>query len=209
MKYVFVGDIHGKHDIVEEALQQDGRIVFVGDFLDSFNESPENQIKCINTVLNAITLGKADAIPGNHELGYIYDQHSCSRWKDLTRRLFQPLIPEVLKLFVPFMQIGDEWLVTHAGAVQEVLPTGTSPTLDWANDLDSSAHWIGRSRGGFNYIGGIWWCDFNREFEPIPGLNQIFGHTAGRDIRIKTGVNSINYCIDCLDSTKRFLTLDL
>jgi hypothetical protein len=53
----------------------------------------------------------------------------------------------------------------------------------------------GRGRGGPARIGGLVWLDWNTEFTPIEGLNQIVGHSSGSEVRVKRGVNSINYCI--------------
>jgi len=37
---------------------------------------------------------------------------------------------------------------------------------------------VGRSRGGYgSAVGGLTWCDWNREFTPVQGLRQIVGHT--------------------------------
>jgi hypothetical protein len=35
----------------------------------------------------------------------------------------------------------------------------------------------GRARGGWAKVGGVNWLDYDREFKPVPGLKQIFGHT--------------------------------
>jgi len=60
-----------------------------------------------------------------------------------------------------------------------------------------------------NTVGGIFWCDFNAEFEPIEGLNQIFGHTAGKNIRVRHTETSKNFCIDCLDHKHQFLETEI
>ena len=45
--------------------------------------------------------------------------------------------------------------------------------------------------------GGLYWNDFNSEFEPIEGVKQVFGHTHYRyNGALKT--NGDNYNIDCL-----------
>ena len=35
----------------------------------------------------------------------------------------------------------------------------------------------GRARWGQQRVGGLTWCDFEREFKPFRGINQIVGHT--------------------------------
>ena len=37
---------------------------------------------------------------------------------------------------------------------------------------------VGVSRGGMGDCGGPLWCDWQDEFKPIPGLRQVFGHSA-------------------------------
>jgi len=57
---------------------------------------------------------------------------------------------------------------------------------------------IGRTRGGSYPVGGITWLDFNTEFEPVPGLRQVVGHTvqlAG------FGLKDGNYCLDGMQTT--------
>ena len=58
-------------------------------------------------------------------------------------------------------------------------------------DLRETLYSISSTRGGRDEYGGILWCD-EREFEDIPGVQQIFGHTVGDFVR--KGVS--HFCID-------------
>ena len=209
-QYTFVGDIHGKIEQVQRALENDGIIIFVGDFMDSFDRTVEDHEACLKTVLNAIDKGKAQAVFGNHELSYIYGQHKCSGW-DMDRKImFSRYKQEILSKFKWVIELPDKWLITHAGLHPKVQALIHRPTYDgWCEDLRSSAHWIGQWRGGMNVVGGIFWCDFNTEFKPVYGINQVFGHTSGKTIRKLEIPGSINYCIDCLDHKHEFLTLEI
>ena len=83
--------------------------------------------------------------------------------------------------------------------------------------LSDDEHWfyqIGHSRGGRYRTGGIVWCDFDREFQPIDDFRQIVGHTSqwqtGRAKQHDTEgfasiVDANNLCIDC--SLNQYLTL--
>jgi hypothetical protein len=89
-------------------------------------------------------------------------------------------------------------LVTHC-----ILTEGKLASIPFA---------IGKSRGGRSKVGGIFWCDWTHEFDPIP-VNQIFGHTRlinepeDGPIRERSYTETENstqkiwhsYCIDCLD----------
>jgi hypothetical protein len=54
----------------------------------------------------------------------------------------------------------------------------------------------GKGRGGWQRVGGVDWLDWDTEFQPINGLNQIVGHSYGTEVRIKQGPDSYNYCLD-------------
>lgn len=226
MKYTFVGDIHGKIDVVNRALDEDGKIVFVGDLVDSLFSSVQDQIKCVETVLKAVDAGKARCIFGNHELSYLMPNiHRCSGYKKPLENALVPLVSEMLAKFEPYIEIdgGDDnnWLITHAGLRREVLAhhdkwldeDRNRTTFDWYRDTTTAAHWIGARRGGRNTVGGIFWCDFNSEFgNGVDCFNQIFGHTASggaEGIRTRHTKDTYNYCIDCLDKKVEFLKLDI
>lgn len=64
---------------------------------------------------------------------------------------------------------------------------------------DGYAHpWLdaGVARGGRQSVGGITWLDWIYEFKPIPGLNQIVGHTELNIPGEKYIKSSINYDLD-------------
>jgi len=78
-------------------------------------------------------------------------------------------------------------------------------------------HWfygVGHARGGNLKAGGIVWCDFDHEFQPIDDLRQIVGHTNQwetgkatqyhRDGAINI-VDANNICIDC--NLSQYLTI--
>lgn len=209
MKYVFVGDIHGKTEVVEEALQREGMKIFVGDFLDSFDRSAENQIYALTLTLDAVDKGVAKAIFGNHELSYLMpEKHRCSGWNAATAAHVLHLKERMWKTMIPFLRLPSNFLITHAGA--QLVTMEYLDELEFANP-NSPLHWIGRRRGGNDATGGIFWCDFNDEFVPTEGVNQIFGHTAKggeKGIR-RLDEESFNYCIDCLDRKIEFLELEL
>jgi hypothetical protein len=53
----------------------------------------------------------------------------------------------------------------------------------------------GASRSGHQKIGGINWMDWD-ELVPIPGLNQLVGHTPAQSVRHKKTPTSRNVCLD-------------
>lgn len=54
----------------------------------------------------------------------------------------------------------------------------------------------GFARAGLQPVGGIIWLDWDQEFEAIPYLNQILGHTEHREPKENITENSKNYDLD-------------
>lgn len=216
MKYIFIGDIHGKVDAVEKALSKEGKKIFVGDFIDSFNKTPGQHGQCFRLVLDAIKAGEAEAIYGNHELSYLYQHHRCSGYSLDRAQIMWAYEAEIKEHFKPYILLKHNLLISHAGLsehiwVEENLTFGSLPQAlaEWWPNMGSPMHRIGRARGGMHKVGGMFWCDFNDEFEPITGLNQIFGHTRGQGIRRIGGEAESSWCIDGLDKSLEFLEMEI
>jgi hypothetical protein len=217
LKYTFVGDIHGKADLVQKALGCDGQIVFVGDLLDASHRTENLDFTlCLDLVIEAVNKGKAQAVFGNHELSYALPQHATNKYDPVCSQLIRASWPIMEDVFKPYIFLKPDFLVTHAGfsnhLLTEMRQIGVKSfqeyvekVPDWFHDRFSPLHWVGYRRGGNNPVGGIYWCDFRSEFEPVLGLNQVFGHTRGQTIRF----NENAYCVDVLDYTDKFLELDI
>lgn len=188
MKYTFVGDLHGQYGLAKSIIEQfegDSRLVFVGDYVDSFVESLENQAKTFNLIFDGAMERRWDALLGNHDLHYSSDSMRGSGYNYKLLEICPKLRAINATSTWPFKEllIVGNILVTHAGL---------------SKNFNGSLYGIGRCRGGFQDVGGIFWCDFNQEFQPIEGLRQVFGHTSQRQIE----QDGDNYCIDCLERGK-------
>jgi hypothetical protein len=79
-------------------------------------------------------------------------------------------------------------LFSHAGFAHRYA-VGEDPVIlaRQANEIlpnlpkDEFDAWVARGieRGGNAAVGGITWLDWRSEFRPVPGVNQIVGHTPG------------------------------
>lgn len=218
MKIIFIGDLHGKHEIVDKVMDKDGFKIFLGDFMDSYDRSVKDHELTIQKVLTAVKSREAASVIGNHEMSYLFpDRHRCSGWDPIREVMFKPYHIEIFKYCEPFIKLPGNFVVSHAGfnkhSIKGLSLDDDDGEVDsWAFDMESEANWIGWARGGRNPKGGIYWMDWNSEFQPIPGINQIVGHTRGKGIRIQCTENqdSYNYCVDCLDyGEPKFLELEL
>lgn len=203
MKTLFVGDLHGARDIVRLALKTTypDRVVFMGDYLDSFTRPVEDQISTLQLVMDACENNpeKYIALMGNHELSYIEDGMQCSGFKAETASYIVHLQKRMRAILKPYFWIEEDWLATHAGVSNALLELKKMDLETYLQQGDFFQ--IGRFRGGWAPIGGLHWCDFNAEFDPIPGVNQIVGHTHydhDGTLLTKQGQMSINYNVDCI-----------
>lgn len=100
-------------------------------------------------------------------------------------------------------QIFGKYIVNNSLqlSTQEVIDRIIKPATDEAledvsNNVINIWFEAGFARWGTQPVGGITWLDWNREFKPIPDLNQIAGHTEHREPEEKIIINSKNYDLD-------------
>lgn len=234
---VIIPDVHeqiGKLKKVIEKYDPDVEwIVFLGDFFDTFKgltwETHETTRWLADNLLNP----KYVFVWGNHDLHYMMPINAmiCSGFDAKKLAIIRNILSDKhWKQFKLAHFLWDqpepnedrnEWLVSHAG----LHPYFIHPYHGWsrkyvAEQCEEAMYKLkyeqnvvpllqcGRGRGGIARIGGIVWADWNREFEPIEGLNQIVGHTPGDDVRTKVlrdksndpkkrgSVVSMNYNLD-------------
>lgn len=100
-------------------------------------------------------------------------------------------------------QIFDKSIVNNAiqlssqEIVNQIIKPATEEALkDVKNNIINIWFEAGFARWGTQKFGGITWLDWNKEFQPVPGLNQIVGHTTLKYPEEEITDNSKNYCID-------------
>ena len=213
-----VSDVHGDYEGLRKALYRaelfdnhglkdpNAFILQIGDLANCVRDSVEDDLKCLSMVGKEIDM----MLVGNHEIPYFdldntfsgfFSNEGISEilWELAEAGLFLPsyvYLPES----VPEYYQADV-LISHAGISQSQLNFGTGTTaLEVHNKLlyeweaKNFGHYLfrdcGRARCGMQAVGGMLWCDFDREFEPTH-FPQIVGHTSGH-LRMKG--NAI--CID-------------
>lgn len=219
IRTLIIPDIHQRHELVEPliARAQPDLTIFLGDYFDSHLPEHTGPVKARATAeWLAWSLKQEGRIHllGNHDLSYRWPWlYSCSGFDPASLTAINdnlsPADWEKMKL----VHYDGDWLYSHAGVNPGWLPKGFSENaLDelcreaLLTSARGEAHpflCAGVARGGGQPYGGVTWQDFNREFQPIPGLHQMFGHTPGDKLRTKedfnfsTGTESINLCVDC------------
>jgi len=224
MKVLAVGDIHGedwwqpaifgarelfnsyKED--KEALQHDfkfnfenwGKIVFVGDYVDSFHVRTPEMIDNLREIVKFANNypGRVELLLGNHDIQYIHPKYRCSGFRPEAYFDFRDIFEENRHLFKAATMHGD-YLFSHAGVTQRFwnvcvkelihinkgLYDYTDPEKTIADHINflyeihfEPLFYAGPARGGISSYPGIFWAD-KRELvaNPLKGVSQVVGHT--------------------------------
>lgn len=187
------------------------RVVFLGDFPDTFWGLTEETEETFIWLKEALQNPKYDIVWGNHCLSYAYpSQMMCSGYDKRKQILFNKHLKksnECLNKVRLFQWVG-KWLCSHAGIhpslIHPVTGFGKEAVLHMEERALMNLQYgsfdplfrVGECRGGEYKTGGVVWLDFDTEFKPVEGLSQIVGHTRGTKIRWEASTNSSNYCID-------------
>lgn len=196
---IVVGDIHGNVDKAERflAYRPDQPHIALGDYVDSFRESFESQVR----VVELLAASDAVMLWGNHDLHYV----SNAPWRssgfqhqhaDQFRRLFDDLLQRRRLVAAHWT---DGWLCTHAGFAEGgsgLTPDGccrgnSRYLADCINEHfyaclygnhGSPLFNVPVARGGRAPYGGIFWLDpFREKIALDPVCRQLFGHTEQKE----------------------------
>lgn len=195
MKTLFVGDIHGEWEVVKKVLKFPGRVVFVGDYVDSHTRSTDSCIKALKLVLDAVENRPLTiAHFGNHEMSYC--GHMCSGYNWDTQITIDSELRHKMDAYLKYYSYVDGVLVSHAGVSSKYLEANNVSLDDYLKTGEYTE--VGYTRGGRNPVGGLLWCDWFTEFEPIQGVPQICGHSGYRPSGVERGIlkNDNTYMID-------------
>lgn len=125
-KVLFIGDIHGLpqwREIALDALKKFQEVVFLGDYLDSFNISPALQLENLKSIIaflrNKPNHGKITALLGNHDYAYIKSFSAISGYQHNQAFIYKELLEKNIDLFSIAWgytsDTGKYTLATHAG----------------------------------------------------------------------------------------------
>ena len=234
IRTLILSDIHHKWEKAEKIIKAEtpDKIVFLGDYQDDFGDDYRVAAETAEWLAGSLEQKNRIHIMGNHDVSYAFTQRSykCSGYEAGKDYAISEILKESDWRKLPLYTWVGSWLCSHAGVHKyfytkygsgKEFKTWLADTCDEAlnNAFESKPALpilrAGRSRGGIELHGGIDWCDVD-EFEPIDGVNQIFGHTPLRkptwlisqdnsDIQLDT--KNCNYHV--VQNTKNSRNLDL
>jgi hypothetical protein len=223
MKTVLIGDIHGR-DIWKKIIEKESpnRVVFIGDYLDSFDISPVEQIYNLKEILHFKKNTDIEVITliGNHDYHYMNVGETYSGYRPQTQIHVQDIFKENIDDFKMAYSF-DKYLCTHAGVssifmnntfgdnwdVETIVDTlnltfrykpltfkfnGWSP---YGNDVTQSPIWIRPESLLYS----------NKKHNIKKRWIQIFGHTEEKELNllsVKKNMGGRYYNIDTLNVGK-------
>lgn len=223
MATIIISDLHNRVDWVEPALlllKPYDNVIFLGDYFDDFNDTPEDVANSANWLKQSLSKPNRIHLCGTHDIWYRFPDNQYIQASGNTKEksdAINHIITEkdwgLLKLF----HYEQGFLFTHAGLhayfinkfafenkislqgeiIDKIVKPATEKALiDVSNNRTNEWLDAGFARGGMQAVGGITWLDWDDEFEPVPELNQIVGHTQMKYPGEKSTQNSKNYCLD-------------
>lgn len=211
-KILIVGDLHGRLEALKIAIDKFiedkyDKIVFIGDYTDSFVASNDEILEVVQLViyLKERYGDKVILLLGNHDIQYMYfPDYRCSGFRPEIQTDLTELFNKNKQLFQIAHYEGDNdkknYLFTHAGIqlkwyIKYIEPinffrekydlkekNNIAELINCLNEVKqrSILFEVGTKRGGMRYdYGGPLWCDKEEieSYGPIPNCHQIVGHT--------------------------------
>lgn len=244
MKTLSIGDIHGR-DIWKSIthgssyefnqfmsnpnsgtypFQQYDKIIFVGDYVDSFTIDNLTILSNLNDIIlfKKMVPDKVVLLLGNHDIQYFVPNQTCSGYRGVMRNDLYSLFMDNISLFDMAFQ-HKNYLWTHAGVtegwlnqlinilssemfrfkfyVDDTNPQTPSEWINLAWELrEPTLFNVDTDSGGVSkWAGPLWVRPRILNNYAINGFNQIVGHTPQLSVK-KTSVRKGNiFYIDCLE----------
>jgi len=191
MKSLIIPDIHDEVAIVDSIVERErpDEAIFLGDYFDSFNGSPADALNTARWLKARLWLPGYFFIMGNHETQYRWPKSPWHISKSYTKNK-QDAIDSVLttadwQRMTFAVQRGNYWF-SHAGFHPDLFarPNGWNDNRVWEiihrAEFEASAgihtYITDEQRDTSDAPSGPQWLRW-QQFVPIPGVNQVVGHT--------------------------------
>ena len=205
MRYLIIPDIHLRWKIADDIIKKEkgnyDKVLFLGDYMDDFGAIKEDYIDTSKWIKDNIYDSNMIFLLGNHDIAYYShmkmfqnetSMYGCSGYYNGFKEAISDILTlDEWRMFKLYYFIKDNILCTHAGFcnglyeslnIENIKDYLTEEGKIALNRIETNFMPIpitmaGASRGGRNRYGGITWCDYYKDYKPIRGLSQIFGHT--------------------------------
>lgn len=217
MRLLSISDLHGRDVWKTVDVNAYDRIVFLGDYTDSY-DLDDNTIYVNLSEILALKQRMPDKITlliGNHDAQYMYyPKYACSGFRPQAQEKLTELFVTHRACFQIAYQQGT-YLFSHAGITTRWLATLLTQTGQARSDFRPSynladmlnqAHQqsdqlrdllfaVGPVRGGYDPYGGPVWADRSESrVDYLTGFHQVVGHTPTKSfLTVGNKTSSITY----------------
>lgn len=198
-KIIALGDIHG-HDSWKKIVEQEfDKLIFIGDYWDSFGQPFELQLKNFVELMKLKEkLGnKMVTLIGNHDFSYWKDGEPCSGYQGLNAATIRHALTMHKEKFKIAHREGDI-LFTHAGvsqtwfdnAFKENKALQVEDTINQAFEKNIESFYF----NGWNMYGDditqgpLWIRPRSLRKDKINGFIQVVGHTHFDEVRFENNI---------------------
>jgi len=216
MKVLFIGDIHGLiewEELAKEGMKNFYKIVFLGDYVDSFFVKRSIQLYNLNNICNFARKNKDQVtlLIGNHDYAYMHGIDGITGKQYEFAWEYKKIFDDNADLFQMAWGYTNDTtkkytLATHAGYTTNYDEFFIKPemkegelihdTLNRIHDRQELIWKVGRMRGGRGTPGPLW-ADYMEVLDdPYNGINQVFGHTPQVTPRLDFFGGDFIACID-------------
>lgn len=120
MKITVIGDIHGHNSWkkISEQESNSDKIIFLGDYFDSFSVSPDVQLSNFKEIVQFKNdyLDKVELLLGNHDGSYCLNNNKCSGYNKYTHSIIGSLLYDLVNdSIVKLCYKHDNFIFSHAG----------------------------------------------------------------------------------------------
>ena len=209
MRALIIPDLHNHVENAEHWLGVSAapRVIFLGDYFDDFHDDAFDARRTATWLRHRIETTEDVFLIGNHDAAYMFAEAGglyCPGFTPEKAEAIRGILERRHWDRFKLVHQEQEWLLSHAGIhpawIGETGVAGIlrrcaeAVELAWEGEFDPILG-AGLDRGGKQRHGGPLWMDWG-SLVPVPGINQIVGHTPGREARMKIGPESENHCLD-------------
>lgn len=217
MTTIVISDIHNHVRWIEPALKKlkeligYDEVVFLGDYFDDFGDSPYNAMATAQWLKASVQIPNRVHLIGNHDMPYIVpanDAMWCPGFTIPKKNVINDVMKEHWHQLRP-AYYSQGYLMSHAGFNPKLVehpingipdPQGlvelAEEGLKKVKNLEPHPLFLPGARMSTGFVGGITWQDWDDEFLPLPGINQIVGHTPYRVVQEVKTDDSISIDMD-------------
>jgi hypothetical protein len=221
MRTLIVPDIHNRIERADHwlATQTYERVVFLGDYFDDFGDDVRDARKTALWLRDRMDSTDDVFLLGNHDAAYMFprkDELYCSGFTKAKAKAIREILKPGHWRRLKLAHEEQGWLLSHAGvhpvwieepAMAKILLRCDEAMKRTARGNMDPILGAGVDRGGSLLFGGPLWMDWD-SLVPIPGINQIVGHTPGREVRERTTKESRNFCLDVKNASVAAILCD-